>query len=399
MFPLVDGSVSMSVMGLAALPLAGLCLCTAAPGCALLDASRNESADALYGARQDIDLPGATAIAVGNAEGSATDQVLVATDSRRLVDIVDGEIRDVLALPAELVLMRAANLDGDSYLDLVGLSDRQVVIIEDVPRTVLGGRSISTIDMELPDMELAIFSGYSPGLAIGDLNRDGLPDIALGGGDGTFGVLFQDSSGDGQFPASLQAVESGTIDSATYIVITDQNGDGANDLVYLEPFFTMAVLRQTSPGRFSPRATIDATEPSLVDGPVGLGTFDLDSSGRDELVVSFGKHLGVYGSVSGGAQGPLTKLQTLAGAFGEHLSAADVSDDGLLDLVVSGNDEDELLVFEQRPGLKFKGPVQRLALPGRLKGLAMGSLTSARATDVAALTASGVSIFEPVGQP
>jgi len=356
-----------------------------APGCALADAATEGNSRALYGARRDVDLPGATAIAIGDADGDGRDEVLVANDSPHLLAIGDGDADVLFDLPLQLSDLQSADLDGDGRLDLVGTGDGQIVVVLDAPSA---DRSISMLHTKafvpLSDAEVAV----------GDLNVDDYPDLAVNGGAGEIAVFFQDPAEPGHFADDPRFLELDTSWLSSKFAIADENGDGANDDVVVEESLDgrVAVMRQDDPGSFDAPATLEASRDDL-NQPQAVLAADLDAAGRVDLAASFMGHLSVYSS----ARGPIELVDTLEGQFGAYVGAGDATGDGLLELVATQSTPyqpvvDELLVFEQTADLRFAA-TQTLRLPDMSADLAIGDVNGDGLADVAALTVSNVSIF------
>jgi hypothetical protein len=110
-------------------------------------------------------------------------------------------------------------------------------------------------------------------LAIGDLNGDGKPDLAVTGSDIKAPVLL--NRGDGTF-----GPESGSA-TGDFVAIGDLNGDGANDLVGA-CFWMLCVRLGSGHGDFEPTrdyATVGIS-PFLVLG-------DLNGDHRPDVVDTF----------------------------------------------------------------------------------------------------------------
>jgi hypothetical protein len=184
----------------------------------------------------------------------------------------------------------------------------------------------------------AVLSSASTGaVAIGDLNGDKVADIAMSTATGIT-VLFQSST----TPGSYQAVSLGTTATAgtTFIGIADVDGDGLNDLIVSGPTdasgvtASLLVLLQDkqNPGHF----LAPASYPTLGDA-FNLVVLDLGGTGTKppDLIV------GASDGVSVLLHDPQHPGAFLAAANytqtdGTGVAVTDVNGDGLPDLIVAG---------------------------------------------------------------
>ncbi|MBN3788018.1 VCBS repeat-containing protein [Burkholderia sp. Ac-20353] len=306
----------------------------------------------------------------------------------------------------------AADLDGDGRLDLV------------VANSSAGSVSIFIQDHAnpgtfLPPVVVPV-GGHPNGLAVGDLNGDGKPDIVVATVSSNLAVLIQNPAGPpGSFlPPAPVAVGK----SAIAVAIGDVNGDGKQDLVVLTQDNNgngdVAVLLQDAahPGSFLPPTEFAAgAQPAalkladvngdhlldiivanqgtpsnpdtasvsvLLQDPAHPGSFlaptnyptgarsldvavgDLNGDGKPDLVVANAGALSTTGSVSvllqdPGRPGVFLPAVNYAGVV-EPLSVAiaDLNGDGKPDIAVA--DGDIATILFQQPGApgKFLPPVK-----------------------------------------
>ena len=144
------------------------------------------------------------------------------------------------------VALAAGDLNGDGKPDLVSVN------------TILNadGTGSSSVSVLLQDPSHAgqflsatqYPTGFAPvGVAIGDLNGDGRPDLAVADTTG-ISILLQSSAAAGQFlPLITIAVGSG---GTTGVAIADLNGDGKADIVATGSDLIILMQDPTSPGSF-----------------------------------------------------------------------------------------------------------------------------------------------------
>jgi hypothetical protein len=191
-------------------------------------------------------------------------------------------------------------------------------------------------------------------VAVGDLNGDGLPDIAVTSFDvdGDYGmvfVFFQDPNNPGSFIATPTTITA--LGEPSQIRIADVNKDGSNDIVIAAQgqgslYATVAdeasqgamVILQNSgaPGTFATPVVYPAT----YSGSISLALGDLNGDGYLDIAMC-----GLYpegeGSVVTLMQDPTAPGTFLAGTWYEALSQpssiviGDMNNDGLPDLVTS----------------------------------------------------------------
>lgn len=231
-------------------------------------------------------------------------------------------------------------------------------------------------------------AGKTLGLAVFDANRDGWPDVAvandtdrnhlfLNRGDGTFDEVGLESG--------LALSVSGATRGAMGIDAGDLNGDGVTDLAIGNFAQEMsAVYLGTSGGLFRDEAArLGVGLPSLMQVAFGTLLIDLDLDGRLDLVLANGhiepeiaeyqsvqhyrQPLGVYRSTAQEPDGDSALVQVRATTgplaedwVGRGLAAADFDGDGDLDLALTQNgDSARLLRNDSTPAPP--GPAEPIA--------------------------------------
>jgi len=236
---------------------------------------------------------------------------------------------------------------------------------------------------------------YPNNVAVGDLNGDGLADIAVadqGTGANVY-VLFQDTANHGHFLAPITLSNPNPVSS---VAIGDVNGDGLGDVVatsydrYGDNGKASVLLQNASShGTFMTR--VDYAAGSV---PTAIKIADVDGDSRPDLIVADRgfSHSGNYGvsvlfqstTTAGTFLAPVTYV-TAYGAI--DVAVGDLNNDGKPDLVVAnlgGSWTGSVSVLLQDPAHAgvFNAPTTYPGSYGPL-GIAIGDLNGDSKPDIA----------------
>jgi hypothetical protein len=204
-----------------------------------------------------------------------------------------------------------------------------------------------------PPVTLAGHTDFSAGVnsapisvAVGDLNGDGLPDIVVAD-DGSHSVsVFMNTTSPGAATPTFAAAQTfATGNSPTAVAIGDLNGDGKPDLAITNfGDGTVSVLLNTTPtGSAVPSfAThVDfATGSGLTPAPESVAIRDLNGDGKPDLVVANGGSNSVSVFLNTTATGAATptfasKVDFATGANPRSVAIGDLNGDGKPDIVTA----------------------------------------------------------------
>ena len=260
-------------------------------------------ADVVLGGRGDgSDLPPAPGVVVLRGAGDG--------------GLAPLQSLDVAASP---LAIGVADLDGDGRPDLAATRTETGA---EGRGTISFYRGVGDGSFEAPVRTAA---GYAPtGLVVGDFNRDGRPDVVVAnGGASSLSVLI--GTGDGGFlPRAPEPPSVRVGDAPTAIVAADLDGDGREDLATANGVSNDLSVLLGVAGGYS-----DVTAYPVGPFPASLVAADLDGDGRLDLVADDRLLLGGDGGLFEAGPGLPAGHRPLA------VAAGDLNGDGRTDLAIA----------------------------------------------------------------
>jgi hypothetical protein len=316
---------------------------------------------------------------LGDFTGSSALDTLAADETGDQVLLSAGDGSGGFATAQPIPLPNGSGPEWVATGDLTGngLTDA-VVLGQDGDLYVLIQQSAPIRGLALGQTIVAGDLGTIAGVAVADVNGDGIPDIVVGAPDGSFDLFY--GHGDGTFVATAQTVSFG--DGATGgvvdVAVGDVNGDGRRDVVGITeansdgdqvdvalqsssddvtPVPAGTVVANPTPASFQAPSTIDVG--GSAEFPTDVRLADLTGDGADDIVVSSS---GFVDSPTHGALVVLLNRDDGTGTFGPPAAypidpgatepiAADLNGDGRPDLAVPGNNGNVDVLLNQGDGV------------------------------------------------
>ncbi|GAA4454355.1 FG-GAP-like repeat-containing protein [Rurimicrobium arvi] len=178
------------------------------------------------------------------------------------------------------LLVAAADLDGDKKTDVVVVNRDQKTV--SVFRNIANGAFTSSslaakVDFVTGDQKMA-------GMAIGDLNADGKPEMAFHGEKDSL-IIFPNTAVAGSLTASSFGTKVRLYSPLPYtgVKIADMDGDGKTDLV-ISTISSVSVFRTTTTGTITPASFAARLTLPLDISPGFLSVVDMDGDKRPDIV-------------------------------------------------------------------------------------------------------------------
>ncbi len=297
---------------------------------------------------------------------------------------------DQIARPQHVAV---GDFDGDGRYDVASVDEgsRDVAIYQQDALNVL----------ESPAQTLApLQDGERPSsFAVADLDADGDLDLAVTSPFSNSLTLLSRRANSSYARQTINFFgDASSTRGASQVISADLDGDGLADLVTANAQSdNLLVLLQDSRGRFDRRTNILSLAGGL-DGPRTVAAGDLDGDGRLDLITAggFSDDLLWFRQEGQGVFSPAELIDT-GGLLEDPLQlfAEDINQDGMLDLVATGNESDNVVVLIQRSD-RAAFFLYNLPLPEGSAPVAVvsGQLLGDERADIAVAALSGVFIFE-----
>ncbi len=244
-----------------------------------------------------------------------------------------------------------ADFDGDGLQDVAVIADyegysRYYDVFSMMEYTTYASNSVLSVmlnDGKGEFVESAFEQSYDDrfrAIAVGDLNGDGLPDLAIAGGNGIYDydgkytkdVAVRLNKGDGTFEDAKTIKEDGDPNS---ISIADINGDSRLDLIVTQADTDqLSVLRGKGNGEFKKATLYD-----VGDRPVDNTVADFNGDGFPDVAVANSSSNDISMLLNDGDGKLQAQTNYKVGTAPDNMVVADFNGDAILDLAVSVNEE------------------------------------------------------------
>jgi len=281
-----------------------------------------------FGAKTDFATgTGPYSVAIGDVSGDARPDLAVANSGSNTVSVLLGDgaggfgAKTDYATGTSAQSVAIGDVNGDSKPDLVLANTNSNTV------SVLLGNGDGTFAAKND-----FATGTTPAcIAIADVNGDGKPDLAVGYGavsSNTISVLL--GNGAGGFAART---DFATGNDPVYVAIGDVNRDGRPDLAVTNGVSnTVSVLLGNGAGGFGAKADFPTGS-----GPFAVAIGDVNADGKPDLVVANSGPNTVSVMLGDGAGGFGAKTDFATGTHPTSVAIADVNRDGKPDLVVANS--------------------------------------------------------------
>jgi hypothetical protein len=285
------------------------------------------------------------AVAVGDFNGDGKLDVAAANSASNTVSILLGNGNGTFVAKGHYSADSApqgiatGDFNGDGNLDVAVTNSSSNTV------SVFLGNGDGTFQSKVD-----FATGNKPwGISVADLNGDGIPDVVVtNAADGTVGVFLGQGTG-ASWTLAKQAIYN-TGSNPSSVAIGDVNNDGIPDLAVANDnnFSTVSVFLGVGNGTFQPRFQY-ATAPG---SPISIGLADFNGDNKLDIVVavggkqSNGAPVNAVSILLGDGNGDFqTHVDYPTGSFPTGLAVGDFNGDGNTDVAVTNGNGNTLTLL------------------------------------------------------
>jgi hypothetical protein len=219
----------------------------------------------------------------------------------------------------------AADVNNDGYVDIVTVSssNNEIRVFINSGTGTFSGGGVSYAS-----------TGTAPNkIAIADINKDGRPDVIVSNSTSNNYTVFQ-NSGTGTF-STTSTVSSGALTAPSGVILSDINNDGYPDLIFTTSGSTaVSAMKNNAGGGYTFGAKSDYTTGA---GPTAVAAADVNNDGKVDLAVSNGTANSVSILLNSGTGAFGAKTDYAVAAAPSVIAFADFNNDNKPDIVELSN--------------------------------------------------------------